>query len=82
MQALHAVEPLATWKDPAAHGEHSAEPFDGAKEPAPHAVGIADPAAHAWPAGQGLHVSALVAFTTSLHEPASHSVTLAAPASQ
>lgn len=82
MQALHAVDPAASWYSPAEHIVHSDWPVLTANVPGVHGACAVEPVAHDEPAGHTVHSAALVRLATSEYEPAGHGSSADAPSGQ
>ena len=82
MHALHAVDPLESWKLPAVHAVHSDLRAMAVYVPGAQGELVIDPTPHDEPAGQSVH-SAAVARPTLLEKvPAKHGSCAEAPRGQ
>ena len=81
-QALHAVEPDASWNSPATHIAQTASPTLDANVPGAHSACAVDPVAQADPSGHAEHSLELVRFATFEYEPAGHGSSADAPSGQ
>jgi hypothetical protein len=81
---LHAVEPLSSWKVPAAHDRHVSCSDNGLYVPGAQSVALALPTEQWVPFGQMMHSSTLVmtASVNDLRRPAGQGSAAAAPVAQ
>ena len=81
-QPSHAVDPLASWKLPAAHAVHSDCRSTAVYVPGEHGELVVEPTPQALPRGQAEHSTALCTFRASEYVPAKHGSSADAPSGQ
>ena len=79
---MHAVDPLASWKLPAAHASHSDCRSTAVYVPGEHGELVVDPTPQALPRGQAEHSAALLMFALLEKVPAAQGNGADAPKGQ
>ena len=79
---MHTVDPLASWKLPAAHAEHSDCCSMAVNVPGEHGELVVEPTPQALPRGQAEHSAALLRFALLEKVPAAQGSGADAPKGQ
>ena len=82
LQTLHTVDPLESWKLPAAHAVHSGWRAMAVYVPGAHGEWAVEPVAQALPTGHAVQSLDLVRFATFEYEPAAQGSSADAPSGQ
>ena len=82
LQILHAVAPLASWYAPPLHETHEDWPSLAVIVPGAQSLWVVEPAAHAEPAGQAMHIELFLLPYSGVYVPPSHGTGKTLPCGQ